>query len=112
MSTSKYRNIRRNGFDSRKEERRYNELLLLEESGNISDLKRQVPFELIPKQRRKNGKAVRECIYKADFTYYENGEFVVEDVKPKKKDGSFYTTPEFKIKEKLMLQKGYEIRLV
>ena len=39
-------------FDSKKEYNRWRELCLLEKAGKISDLQRQVPFELIPAQRR------------------------------------------------------------
>ena len=37
-------------FDSRKESRRYQDLLLLERAGAIQDLQRQVKFVLIPAQ--------------------------------------------------------------
>ena len=39
-------------FDSVKEARRYSELILLQRAGKIKDLRRQVKFELIPKQYR------------------------------------------------------------
>jgi hypothetical protein len=81
-------------FDSKKEADRYRELLLLEKAGEIVQLKCQVKFVLIPKQKL-YGVTLRECAYIADFTYYEKGEFVVEDVKGVK-------TPEYKIKRKLM----------
>jgi hypothetical protein len=79
-------------FDSRREARRWNELLLLERAGKITDLKRQVEFELIPAQREpdtigvrggvKKGKVIEQkCSYVADFTYMENGKLVVEDTK-------------------------------
>lgn len=38
-------------FDSKKEARRYQELLLLEKAGAIKNLSRQVKFVLIPSQR-------------------------------------------------------------
>ena len=38
-------------FDSHKEANRYFELRLLERAGEIKNLSRQVPFELIPTQR-------------------------------------------------------------
>lgn len=83
-------------FDSKKESRRYQELRLLEQAGEIRDLKLQVKFELIPSQRV-DGKVVeRACTYKADFVYRENGEIIVEDAKG-------FRTPEYKIKRKLML---------
>lgn len=66
-------------------------LRLLERAGKISDLKRQVSFELIPKQ---NGE--RACSYIADFTYWQDGQYVVEDCKG-------YRTEGYKIKRKLML---------
>jgi hypothetical protein len=78
-------------FDSVKEYHRWGCLRLLERAGAIKDLKRQVKFELIP---RIGGE--RACNYIADFTYIENGELVVEDVKGVKTDA-------YKIKKKLML---------
>ena len=64
-------------FDSQKEYHRWCELKLLERAGKISDLRRQVKFELVPKQ---DGESA--CNYVADFVYLnENGETVVEDCK-------------------------------
>lgn len=94
-------------FDSRKEARRYQELLLLEKAGAIRDLQRQVKFVLIPTQRepdtigvrggRKKGNLIeKECSYYADFVYQENGMTIVEDTKGMK-------TPEYIVKRKLML---------
>lgn len=108
---AKYHNrkITRDGvtFDSRKEFRRYEELQLLQQAGEIKNLRRQVKFLLIPTQREpkiigprggvKNGKLLeRECSYIADFTYTKNGETVVEDAKGVR-------TREYVIKRKLML---------
>lgn len=83
-------------FDSKKEAKRYQELILLERAGVISDLQRQVKFILIPVQRI-NGKVVeRECSYVADFVYLdEGGKKVVEDTKGVK-------TKDYIIKRKLM----------
>lgn len=85
-------------FDSKKELNRYIELIDRLNCGEINTLQRQVKYELIPKMRDENGKAVRSCSYKADFTYHDNitGKDVVEDVKG-------YRTPEYRIKRKLML---------
>ena len=95
-------------FDSIRELNRYRELLLIkQENGEISDLQRQVKFELIPTQKY-NNKTYRGCSYYADFTYKEKGnpKLVVEDVK----GGTATQTPEFIIKQKLMIQKfGEEI---
>lgn len=78
-------------FDSRKEYNRWCNLRLLERAGKISDLKRQVPYELIPKQVGE-----RACSYIADFQYYQDGNLVVEDCKG-------YRTEGYRIKRKLML---------
>lgn len=64
-------------FDSKKESVRYNELLILEKSGLISDLETQVKFSVCPKF----GGNKRERFYIADFTYNEGGKKVIEDVK-------------------------------
>lgn len=110
----KYKNkkVTLNGisFDSKKEAMRYDVLSLLEQQGQISQLKRQVKYVLIPAQYehwtdysksergRKCKKLVeREVAYYADFVYLDkNGETVVEDVKGIK-------TEVYKIKRKLML---------
>ena len=94
-------------FDSQKEARRYSQLKLLERTGEISDLRRQVKFVLIPAQRepdrvgkrggRIQGKLLeREVAYIADFVYIENGEMIVEDAKG-------FRTKEYVIKRKLLL---------
>lgn len=92
-------------FDSKKEANRYKELRLLEKAGEIKDLRMQVKFTLIPAQRDEaTGKVVeRECSYKADFVYEEDGKTVVEDVKG-------FRTKEYVIKRKLMLWR-YGIRI-
>lgn len=104
-------------FDSRKEAKRYQELLLLERAGAISDLKRQVEFELIPAQREPDrvgvrggitkGKTIEHAVkYIADFTYTEGGKTVVEDTKG-------FRTPDYIIKRKLMLYlRGIRIKEV
>jgi hypothetical protein len=78
-------------FDSMKEYQRWGVLKLMQRAGMISDLKRQARFELIPKQEGETA-----CTYIADFTYYQNGKYIVEDVKGCKTDV-------YKIKRKLML---------
>lgn len=86
-------------FDSLKEAKRYQELRLLEKAGAILNLKRQVPYELLPAQHIGNTKE-RAVHYVADFVYIQNGETVVEDVKGCK-HGTAYAL--FAIKRKLML---------
>ncbi len=86
-------------FDSKKEAKRYKELLLMQQSGVISHLQRQVKYVLIPSQKDENGKVIeRECSYIADFVYHDflSNEVVVEDTKG-------FRTADYKIKRKLML---------
>ena len=87
-------------FDSKREASRYQELRLLEQAGEITNLRLQVPFELIPKS--KYGMPIR---YIADFTYNDlNGQLIGEDAKGVK-------TPVYRIKRRLMAElKGIEIK--
>ena len=107
-------------FHSRKEARRYQDLLLLQRAGVIKKLEKQVKFVLIPAQyettirygkkgqRLKDGQKLieKECAYYADFVYEENGKKIVEDTKGVR-------TSDYIIKRKLMLQvHGIRIREV
>lgn len=86
---TKYHNIKTaTGFDSKKEERRWNELCLLQKAGKISDLEKQKRFDIVV-----NGHKI--CFYKADFVYQENGKQVTEDAKGMK-------TPVYNLKKKLL----------
>lgn len=124
---SKYYNIKTRAsdgtlLDSGKEARRYEELLLLQRAGKITELRKQVSYELIPAQyetyerfsksgdRLKDGCRLieRKVEYVADFVYtnVETGETVVEDTKGVK-------TKDYIIKRKLMLAvHGIRIREV
>lgn len=83
-------------FDSKKEAKRWRELLLLEKAGAITELKRQVKFELLPSQRI-DGKVVeRPASYVADFVYKQDGKTVVEDTKG-------FRTADYILKRKMML---------
>ena len=109
---NKYKNVKISVdgevFDSLKEFRRWRELKLLEQAGEISELRRQVPFELLPVQRepdkigprggRKPGRVIeREAVYIADFVYKDaDGQEVVEDCKGKR-------TRDYILKRKLLL---------
>ena len=84
-------------FDSMKEFGRWKDLQRLLGAGVITDLKRQVKFELIPSQKNEFGKVIeRPVTYVADFVYAKNGKQIVEDVKG-------FKTKEYVIKRKLML---------
>lgn len=89
-------------FDSQKEACRFLELALMQRAGEISELRCQVPFELIPRLRRADGKWEQPCKYIADFVYRDGCQVVVEDVKgykdPKSDAYKLYT-----VKRKLML---------
>lgn len=64
-------------FDSEKEFNRFQELKMLERSDIISELQRQVKFEIVPK----NGNE-RAAFYVADFVYIKaDGKKIIEDVK-------------------------------
>lgn len=88
-------------FDSRHEYNRWLELVQLEKLGKITDLKRQVSFELLPAQydvittfspkkhkpREKRVLREKSVIYVADFVYlFPDGRQVVEDAKGIKTD--------------------------
>lgn len=109
MKYSKYRNVktvyRGIEFDSQAEAKRYAELLMQQNAGIITDLQRQVRYELIPTQKlpepkeNRCGRAKKSeygVYYVADFVYKKDGQTVVEDVKGK-------ATESYVIKRKLML---------
>lgn len=85
-------------FDSQREANRWHDLKVLQLAGVISDLRRQVPFELIPAQKLEGKVVERPVRYIADFVYSMGGETVVEDTKGVR-------TKEYVIKRKLMLYK-------
>lgn len=107
-------------FDSKREAQRYQQLKLMVKAGVISNLKRQVKYELVPAQYI-DGRCVERAItYTSDFEYDEmvpprqrtvmveadakkRGNHIVEDVKGVR-------TKEYVIKRKLMLHK-YGIRI-
>ena len=99
-------------FDSEKEANRFRELDLLQRAGEITGLRCQVPFELVPHQIREDGKKEQPVKYIADFVYNDGCRRVVEDVKgyadPKSAAYKLYT-----VKRKLMLRvHGITIREV
>lgn len=95
---NKYHAQRAGRYASRKEQRRAIQLKLLLLAGRISNLREQVPYQLIPAQRDNNGKLIeRPCAYIADFVYTDHdGRTVVEDTKGMRTDV-------YRIKRKLML---------
>ena len=88
-------------FDSRKEGQRWKELKVLESSGEIDKLERQVKFQLLPRQTGSDGKVLeRKVEYVADFVYIRDGKVIVEDVKGYRGGGAYEV---FKLKKKMML---------
>lgn len=109
---SKYGNkkAKANGkvFDSKTERSRYYTLQMLEKAGEISDLRMQVPFEIIPAvyetqevQLKTKVKTVQKLVqraahYVADFVYKDkDGNEIVEDSKG-------FRTAEYLLKKKMM----------
>ena len=80
-------------FDSRKEFKRFLYLQFLEKKGIISQLRRQVKFQIIPPlyvaravnhaktTRIKSSLIDSPAYYTCDFLYRENGRIIIEDVK-------------------------------
>jgi hypothetical protein len=86
---SKFGNVRTNGFASKREAKRYEELTWLEKAGEIRDLKTQVGFDL-------HVKDTKVSRYIADFTYTtSHGTTVVEDSKG-------FRTPLYQLKKKML----------
>ena len=74
-------------FQSKKEANRYFELKMMQKAGEISDLELQPKFEIVPQVYWINAininasKTLGKRYYIADFSYFENGNKTVEDVK-------------------------------
>ena len=95
-------------FDSKKEYSYYLKYKLMEQAGEIKDLKMQVPFTLIETFKLQD-KTYRKTIYKADFTFVDKeGKYHVIDVKSKAT-----RTQVYQLKKKLLAWKyGIEIEEV
>ena len=95
-------------FDSKREAKRYQELVLLGRAHKISQLERQVVYELAPAVRLDGEKRMKPALrYVADFRYFDGdkGHFVVEDAKGR-------DTPVSRIKRHLMKSvHGIDVRL-
>ena len=100
----KYNNqpTERNGikFDSRKEAKRYEELMFLRQAGEIDNLKLQPQFTLQESYMTPEGERIRAIRYVADFSYTQGSQMVVEDVKSKAT-----ATAQYKMKKKLMQER-------
>jgi len=96
-------------FDSKKECNRYEELLLLQKAGLITELETQPKFELLGTLRY-NGATFKKRSYIGDFRYFEKStqKTVVEDVKSSKKLTA--KMPLYTIKRHMFIEKyGHEV---
>jgi hypothetical protein len=91
-------------FDSLAEHRRWCELRLLEQAGEIRDLRVHPRYELLPKEGGE-----RAVHYTPDFDYLEGGKRVAEDVK-----GGPTATPVFRLKATMFRRRypGIELRII
>lgn len=109
LKKSKYGNVKSefNGikFDSKKEMQRYLELKGMLDAGLIKDLKLQPHFTLQEAFKTPEGETIQKIGYIADFSYIEDGKYIIEDVKSKVTAEN--TT--YKLKKKLMADKGFYI---
>ncbi len=91
-------------FDSKREAKRYQELLLLAEAGEISGLELQPRFDLMAGNEVLRFKSGRKATYVADFRYKDRANrTVVEDVKG-------IRTSVYKLKWAIMAAMGIEVR--
>lgn len=107
-------------FDSKKEKARYEVLKFAESIGTISDLKRQVRYELEPpvleeyeeqlktKVVKRTRTEQRGIYYTCDFQYIKDGELVVEDVKSSLQQTKLDKA--YQIRKKLLFAR-YRIRI-
>lgn len=138
VKTTKYHNIQRVEqnirFDSQKEANRFLDLQDAVHAGVITDLRLQHEFTLQEAYTTPEGERIRAIRYRADFSYrvvysnyeiftcvgladldywrgivqkYGSGALVVEDVKSKAT-----RTKDYRMKYKMMADKGYHIREV
>lgn len=101
------RKVTRNGitFDSKREADRWDQLKLLERAGEITNLDRQVPFDLMGRDGPILTPTGRQMRYFADAVYIDwglKGAKVVEDTKG-------FPTPEYKIKKSILAAQGVTI---
>lgn len=108
-------------WDSKREYYRYHVLLKAQKDGLISDLQRQVKYELVPasteeylvqlktKVKTKTRVVEKAITYTCDFQYTKDSKLVVEDVKISPK----LLPEEYVLKRKLMLAlRGIRIKQV
>lgn len=101
---AKYHNTRADGYDSQAERARHAELMLMEQAGAISNLRRQPRYVLQEAFTTYRAENIRAIVYVGDFEYREGGRVVCEDVKGVR-------TEVFKLKAKLFKWRYPDIEL-
>ncbi len=102
---NKFHAVKTDGYASKKEAKRASDLRLMQEAGQIRNLREQVEYELIAKQEGE-----RACSYRADFVY---DEFAADGWRQVVEDTKGVRTADYIIKRKLMQQMhGIRIREV
>jgi hypothetical protein len=96
VKKNKYNVEKVNGFDSKKEKNRFDELRLLEKTWTIQNLQIQVPF-VLQESFELNWQKIRDIRYLADFVYLKNWQKIVEDTK-------WMRTQVFILKKKMFLK--------
>ena len=91
-------------FDSKRESRRWMDLLTLAKAGRISNLQRQVRIPLIGKNEGLKTPTGKQMHYVADFQYYDHdlNAWVVEDAKG-------WATDVYKMKRAVLAAQGVEV---
>lgn len=93
-------------FDSKKEARRYDALVVMLNCGEIEDLRIQPEFTLLEAYTTPEGERIRAMRYRADFSYRKQGKLIVEDVK------SPATRTRTYLDKRKMMQDKYGINIV
>lgn len=92
-------------FDSKKEAARWGDLLLLQRAGAITELRRQVPIELIGALGPILTPTGKTMTYRADYVYIEAGQTVVEDAKG-------FASPVYAMKKAILAAIGVTVKEV
>ena len=101
---TKYHAVRTNGYASKAEARRADELKLLLAARKIYNLREQVPFDLLPADKTLGYS--RPLRYIADFVFDEDmgDKWELKKTRRVVEDCKGYRTPVYKLKKRLMLQ--------
>ena len=91
-------------FDSKKEAKRFDELLILAKQGIIKNLTLQPEFEIIPTIKWEKV-TLRKIKYIADFKYEKDNKIIVEDVKG-------FKTKEYQLKKRLFLLQNPNLEFI